>query len=103
MNDNVVKLPKRPCPFCHKHEATRLCDFVIDYIWTTAKDDHGNMIGITTEPCSNEICESCATKINGHDLCPTCYKLYLYVKENHERRLGIRRGSRWFNEKEDEE
>lgn len=96
-DSNVIQLPKYPCPFCKRNEATQLCDFVVDYGWTTAKDDNGRMMGSYTITCDNEMCKECADNIGGHEFCPSCKKLYDYVKENHERRM---RHVRWFSEED---
>ena len=91
IESNVLALPTRPCSFCHKKEATQLCDFVVDYVWTSMKDKHGHIIGPLHITCDNEICKDCAMRIGGHEFCPSCHKLYLYVEQNHDRRK--RRGS----------
>jgi|GEM_PF-5968837 len=81
---SVVQMPERPCPFCHKNEATQLCDFVVDYVWTTMKDERGHMIGPMHLTCDNDMCKECATNIAGHEFCPSCAKLYEYVQHHHE-------------------
>ncbi|SDH22863.1 hypothetical protein SAMN04489735_101733 [Aneurinibacillus thermoaerophilus] len=63
--DKVIEIPKNPCFICKKREATRLCDFVIDYIWTTMKDENGRMIGHMHDTCDMPLCEFCAYK-TGH-------------------------------------
>lgn len=49
----VAVMPKYPCTFCRKNEATQLCDFVVGYSWTSAKDERGRMIGRYHETCDN--------------------------------------------------
>lgn len=74
--EQVVQMPKYPCPYCKKNESTQLCDFVIDYYWTSAKDERGRIIGSETETCNNQMCKECAKNVGGHEFCPTCYDLH---------------------------
>jgi hypothetical protein len=76
--------PENPCPFCGKNEATQLCDFVVDYIWTS-------MMGAQHETCDNAMCTDCATKATAYEFCPTCAKLYEYVRKNHKRKIKFTR------------
>ncbi len=85
MGADIIVMPEKPCPFCGKNEATQLCDFVVDYLWTTMKDQYGNMMGRITETCDNPVCKECSTKIAGHDICPSCKPLYDYVQKNHKK------------------
>lgn len=85
---NIIKLPKYPCSFCKKNEATQLCDFVVGYAWTSMKDEKGRMIGRYHETCNNQICKSCATNHAGYDLCPSCNELYKLIQKKHDRRIG---------------
>jgi len=78
----IVQMPDNPCPYCHKNEATQLCDFVVDYIWTT----HPKHFGRMTLTCDNPMCKDCATSVAGHEFCPTCAKLHEYIQQNHEHR-----------------
>lgn len=87
MSAAIVQMPEHPCSFCRKNEATQLCDFVVDYCWTTAKDKYGRMLGLQRETCDNQICKKCAVAVCGHELCPSCKKLYDYVRANHDRRM----------------
>lgn len=82
---NVVNMPNNPCPFCKKNEATQLCDFIVDYYWTTAKDEKGRMMGAVNMTCDNQMCASCANNVASHEICPVCMKLYEHVKKNHKR------------------
>lgn len=82
----ILKIPKYPCPFCKKNEATQLCDFIIGYNWTSMKDDKGRMIGSHRQTCDNAICKECAVKVVGYEFCPSCNKLHQYVIKNHDRR-----------------
>lgn len=84
----VLAMPKHPCPFCKKNESTQFCDFIIDYFWTSAKDEKGRMIGSTQATCDNQICQKCAVSGGGKDFCPSCAELYEYVKKNHKRMPG---------------
>lgn len=84
----VFQMPKNPCVFCHKHEATQLCDFVVDYLWTSAKDARGHMIGRTHQTCDNAICKECATEVATHEFCPTCYEQYQLIQ--HWRNVKVR-------------
>jgi len=61
----VAVMPKYPCTFCRKNEATQLCDFVVGYSWTSAKDERGRMIGRYHETCDNAICKECAQQSHG--------------------------------------
>lgn len=68
---NERNIFKNPCPVCKKREATQLCDFVIDYIWTT--------IDFKTESvtCDLPLCKECAYEVGVNvDLCPHHYRLY---------------------------
>ncbi|MDR6776291.1 RNA polymerase subunit RPABC4/transcription elongation factor Spt4 [Paenibacillus peoriae] len=84
----VFKMPKYPCPFCKKREATQLCDFIIDHFFTTAKDEKGRMIGMQHETCNNQMCTKCMTVYGGLEFCPSCSKLWKYIQDNHERKPG---------------
>ncbi|MBY0052303.1 hypothetical protein ABE205_19430 [Brevibacillus agri] len=85
----VLKMPKYPCSFCKKNEATQFCDFVIGYAWTSAKDEKGRMIGGYHETCDNEICKECATTVHGgFDFCPSCNKLREMIEKQHDKRGG---------------
>lgn len=84
----VIQLPKYPCSFCKKNESTQFCDFVIDHWWTTAKDEKGHMIGSQDVTCDNQLCKECVTSVAGKEFCPSCNKLYEYVKKNHDKRKG---------------
>lgn len=84
----VLKMPKYPCSFCKKKEATQFCDFVIGYAWTSAKDEKGRMIGGHHLTCDNQICKECATTIGGFDFCPSCNELRKMIEEKHDRRPG---------------
>ena len=70
----VVSLPKHPCPFCRRNEATELCDFVD--IWTL----HPGNFGILRQTCNNKMCKECATTVDGHEFCPDCAKLYEHIR-----------------------
>lgn len=85
-NSSVIQMPKYPCQFCKKNEATQLCDFVIDYFWTSVKDEWGKMIGKCRHTCDNEMCKECAIQVAGHEFCPSCAKLHKYVLQHHDRR-----------------
>lgn len=84
----VVQMPKYPCSFCRRNEATQLCDFVIDYggaIIFCGKD--GGIEPPHPITCDNEICTECAVKYNGHEFCPSCAELHKLVLQNHDRRM----------------
>ncbi len=70
----VVLLPAHPCPYCHKNEATQLCDFVDT--WTL----HPGNFGIFRQTCNNKMCKECATNVAGHEFCPDCAKLYEHIR-----------------------
>jgi hypothetical protein len=59
----VIKIPENPCAICRKKEATQLCDFVIDYVWTS---HHGN----GTLTCDLPMCTECSDHRGSHDFCP---------------------------------
>ena len=94
MTTEILIMPENPCPFCGKNEATQLCDFVVDYTWTSLKDDHGIIMGSRTVTCDNAVCKECSTRIASHDICPTCAELYEYVRKNHKRRIKFRRDAK---------
>ncbi|WP_052092214.1 hypothetical protein NYE80_24105 [Paenibacillus sp. FSL H7-0357] len=83
---NVAKMPKYPCTFCRRNEATQLCDFVVGYLWTSAKDQRGHMIGGHHETCDNGICKECATNVAGFEFCPSCNKLHAMIQKDHDKR-----------------
>jgi hypothetical protein len=68
--NKIVEMPKNPCFVCKKREATQLCDFVVDYVWTTMKDERGRMIGNTHITCDMPLCKECSYKVAGFDFCP---------------------------------
>ena len=94
MTAEIHAMPENPCPFCGKNEATQLCDFVVDYIWTSMKDDHGRIMGAQHQTCVNPMCTECTTKAPGYEFCPTCAELYEYVRKTHKRRIKFRRNAR---------
>lgn len=85
---NIVQMPKYPCSFCKKNEATQLCDFIIGYCWTSAKDEKGRMIGHYHETCDNQICKECAVNVSGFEFCPSCNELHKLVEQKHDKRKG---------------
>jgi hypothetical protein len=92
----IIKMPKYPCSFCKKKEATQFCDFVIDHWWTSAKDNKGRMIGRQEVTCDNQICKECLTNVVGLEYCPSCFKLYEYIQKNHDKRKGRMMGDITF-------
>jgi hypothetical protein len=83
-----VSLPKYPCSFCKKNEATQLCDFVIGYYWTSAKDRRGRILGGQYQTCDNQMCKECSMNVNSFEFCPSCNELHQMVREKHDRRKG---------------
>ncbi|MED3932925.1 hypothetical protein [Priestia megaterium] len=81
-------MPKYPCSFCKVNEATQFCDFVVDYSWTTAKNEQGLMIGPQQHTCDNQICIECSIKVCGYDFCPSCNELRKMIKQKHDERKG---------------
>jgi hypothetical protein len=80
MPENEVDF-KHKCMFCHKREATRLCDRVtggyhfighppVEGITHQKVFFTGKSEGIFT--CDRLICDECSTYINGMDFCPKC-------------------------------
>lgn len=85
----VLQMPKYPCTFCKKNEATQLCDFVVNYAWTTMKNEKGRMIGSYHETCDNEICKECAVQMAGYyEFCPSCNELHKLIQRKHDKRRG---------------
>jgi hypothetical protein len=82
----VARMPKYPCTFCRKNESTQLCDFVVGYSWTSAKDERGRMIGGHHETCDNAICKECATTVSGFEFCPSCNELHATIQKHHDKR-----------------
>lgn len=83
----VIQMPKYPCAFCKKREATQLCDFVIGYERTFfASGRDGWIDPPKRRTCDNEICSECVTSHEGFEHCPSCEELYQHVKKNHDRR-----------------
>ncbi|WP_139074812.1 hypothetical protein [Paenibacillus elgii] len=85
----VHTMPKYPCSFCKKNEATQFCDFVVDYGGTIFFSGRGGGV----EPpqkitCDNQICKGCVTEYNGHEFCPSCNKLHDYIRRNRDKRPG---------------
>lgn len=66
----VARMPKYPCTFCRKNEATQLCEFVV-----------GRMIGSYHEKCDNVICKECATTLSGFEFSPSCNELTCHDPE----------------------
>jgi len=85
---SIHQLHKYPCSFCKKNAATQFCDFVIDYAWTSAKNEKRQMIGSHHITCDNQICKGCTTNHGGFEFCPSCEKLHQLIKEQHDRRKG---------------
>jgi hypothetical protein len=82
----VQRMPKYPCTFCKKNEATQLCDFVVDYSWTSAKDQKCRMIGGYHETCDNAICKDCATNVSGFEFSPSYNMLHALIQKEHDKR-----------------
>lgn len=100
----VIKMPKYPCSFCRKNEATQLCDFVVDYsnaIFFSGKD--GGVMPPHPDTCDNEICKSCAIQYNGHEFCPSCEKLHQHIKRNHDKRKGWLKYDTLFGREEEKQ
>lgn len=86
---NVLSMPKYPCSFCRKNEATQFCDFVIDYASTTFRSPRdGGIIPPHPTTCDNQLCKGCVIQYNGHEFCPSCNKLHQYIQVNHDRKPG---------------
>lgn len=64
----IKKFPENPCAICRKEEATQLCDFVVDYIWTSKS-------GTVHLTCDLPMCKNCAHNRSGHDFCVQHYKM----------------------------
>lgn len=86
---NVVQMPKYPCPFCKRNESTQFCDFIIDFMWTTMKDERGRMIGLQHVTCDNQMCKECMKKVSVLEFCPKCNELYEHIQKNHVRMPGM--------------
>lgn len=57
-------MPKNLCSVCKKREATQLCDYISEHIWTS---NHGHM-PIT---CDKPLCKECSIRMGGgYDFCP---------------------------------
>lgn len=86
---SVIHMPKYPCAFCTKNESTQFCDFVVDYCSTIFFSPRsGGIMPPHPETCDNQMCKSCAIPYNGHEFCPSCYKLHQYILSNHDKRKG---------------
>lgn len=83
----IRKLPKYPCSFCRKNEATQFCDFVIGYTGATFYRDGIEPPSHVT--CDNQICKECAIDHAGHEFCPSCEELRKYVQNHHDKRPGM--------------
>jgi hypothetical protein len=66
-NPNIFK---NPCPICKRKEATRLCDFVVNYVVTSAD------FKVTHLTCDLPLCEDCVRKYGQFDFCPYHEKLF---------------------------
>lgn len=85
--DNVILIPRRPCTVCRIREATRLCDYVVDYVWTTLPDECGRHPRIAYMTCDAEICKQCAVRIGpGVDFCPKCAEVYRQLQKMRKKR-----------------
>lgn len=79
---NEPTIFSNPCAFCKTREAKRLCDYIVEYHRTAIffRDyklfkesiENGNDMS-----CDLPLCEECSKKINGADICPFHYGLYL--------------------------
>lgn len=96
MTAEILIKPEHPCPFCGKNEATQLCDFVVDYAFIiTCKMARGGCEPKRVhDTCDNPMCSECATRVSGHEFCPTCTELYEYVRKHHKRRIKFRRDAK---------
>lgn len=69
---------KERCWFCRKRKATKLCDFVVGYLFTSIDFKK------STQTCDRQICDECATELGDEfHFCP------LHVKITQEK-LGIK-------------
>lgn len=74
---NVIELPENRCQSCGKKEATLLCDKVKMYSNNGIKCSRDNGCKPMKDKihhCNKQICEDCATHIDGADYCPDCIK-----------------------------
>lgn len=84
MND--VREFKIPCAICHKQQATRYCDYIIDYFNPQFfMRDFQQLCansGPSYETCDVPMCEECAKNIDWEmDFCPYHYAIYQKAKE----------------------
>lgn len=65
MNPPEIVHYKERCSVCGKRKGTRLCDFVVEEIWTSI-DFQRHAI-----TCDALLCEKCAVRVGGEtDFCP---------------------------------
>lgn len=84
------------CYWCGK-PSTRLCDFPVDGEETL--NEQGEKV-FDIGVCSKPICEECATKYHGLDVCPSCMgEVAIWVLERKDRifELGKRRAGNGRN------
>ena len=80
MNEENIFLKTR-CGICKKRVATRLCDFIVDYlppINFRKYEDFKNQKLLQTGDMP--LCDQCAKDYNGYDFCPHHYKLLDDIK-----------------------
>ena len=77
--DKIVPF-RNVCPICKKKEATKLCDYVIDYLqphFYRSRLDSRN--SLKYETCDLPMCEECAVNHLAYDFCPHHNKLFQQV------------------------
>ena len=65
--NNITELPQpeERCEICKIRKAKRLCDYVVDEVWTSI-DFQKHAI-----TCDKKLCEKCAVRLGGEtDFCP---------------------------------
>ncbi|API92699.1 MULTISPECIES: hypothetical protein [unclassified Virgibacillus] len=65
---------ENPCPICKRQVATRLCDYVTEYIVTSID------FRATYETCDLPLCENCANQYGAFDFCPQHETLFKQSK-----------------------
>lgn len=71
MNDPEVFA--EPCAVCRRNKATKLCDYVVDYLPIIFMRDYFSFLEENQHrylTCDLPMCDNCAITYNGFDFCP---------------------------------
>jgi hypothetical protein len=86
VRQNIVSLPKYPCSFCKRNEATQLCDLgnrlLLDECQGSERKNSWWLTSNMRLPDMND----CAVNVNSFEFRPSCNDLHKTIQEKHDKR-----------------